>query len=321
MSAFCRLALIPAIVTGWLLTAGSALALTPQVKDDAGFFSADAVKKANAIIRDIENQFKKDLVIETYMTVPAGKIKEASDKGSRGPFFHDWAVQQAKAAQVQGIYVLVTKTPGHVEVAVGDKTEKEGFFTSAEGKILRDKMAARFRDKQYDQGLQDGVQFVRDTLSSQVKHRGGAPAAGGGVAGAHQRGFNWAELICPAIVILGVIWLVFGLIRAFAGMGARGGYGGGGYGPGYGGGGGGGFMSGLMGGLFGAMAGNWLYHSMFGGHSYGGGWDSSASGTDAGSSGMDQDYTTSGSDFGDGGGGDVGDSGGGGDFGGGGGDF
>ncbi len=37
-----------------------------QVKDDAGFFSPEAVQKANAAIAEIRSAYKKDVRFETF---------------------------------------------------------------------------------------------------------------------------------------------------------------------------------------------------------------------------------------------------------------
>jgi uncharacterized membrane protein YgcG len=331
MSRAARWVLVPALVAGWLTAAGPARAITPQVKDDASFFSPAAVKKADEVIREIKQRFNKDLVVETFKTVPANKVDQVKemDQQARNRFFADWVAARARELDIDGVYVLICKQPSHIQVGVGPETRKRDFTLANRDELARS-LLSKFKAKEFDDGLLQGVQYVRDTIAANRKVEGRrqqahAPPPAGGHEGGRGGGFNWAGLICPGLVILAVIWLVFGLIRAFSGMGARGGYGGGGYGPGggYGGGGGGGFMSGLMGGLFGAMAGNWLYNSFLGGHSQGGGWgDSSAYGADQGAGptyGSDEgrDFSSTGGDFGDGG--DAG--GGGGDFGGGGGDF
>src|SRR5438045_1397751 len=74
-------------------------ALVSEVKDDAGFFSADAIKKANAEIKAIKEQLKKDLVIETYKELPADKKqayeKVAKDSKERAHFFEEWGRERA----------------------------------------------------------------------------------------------------------------------------------------------------------------------------------------------------------------------------------
>src|SRR5205085_10116773 len=59
--------LLLALVAGWLTLPGTARA---DVKDEGGFFSKEAVEKANRRIAEVKEKHKKDLVIETYSEVP-----------------------------------------------------------------------------------------------------------------------------------------------------------------------------------------------------------------------------------------------------------
>src|SRR6266566_1339303 len=281
---------IPGIVTAWLLAAGSAsAALTPEVKDDAGIFKKETIKQANEEIKQLKDLYKKDLLIETYKEIPADKKASYSEE-SKNRFFQQWALERAKSAGVNGVYVMICMSPPHLQVEVGHETQKKAFTTEDRDELVK-RLQAKFKSKEYDRGLLDAVNFVESKMSA---HLGRASAqrgddnsravppnsSGGGHANAGGTGMGIGGWICLGVVGLAAVWLVFGLIRAFTGMGA--GYGGGGgYGPGYGGGyggGGGGFMSGLIGGMFGAAAGNWMYDSFFRGH--GGGMGSSAYGAD-----------------------------------------
>lgn len=334
-----RWALIPGLVAGWLWLAGPARAVTPEVKDDAGLFTAAAVKRANEIIADVSRRFKKDIVIETYKEVPADKLGQRKSLGD-DRFFPKWAEDRFAALRTDGVYVLICENPKKLLVSVGKKTQERD-FKPADRNRLRDTFVAGLKSGKRDDALVNGVQFIADTIQS--NHRGAEerasarrtttttmPAANHNDGG----GFNWGGILCWGLLIVGGIWLVFGLIRAFTG--GMGGMGGGpGYG-GYGGYGGGGFFSSLMGGLFGAAAGMWMYNNFFGGH--GTGFGSTAYGSDAGAGGVSgsdegQVGSTTSDDWGDSGGGDTGGDwgggdagggdwgGGGGDWGGGGGDF
>src|SRR5262249_38302300 len=72
-------AALPALLL--LTAAGPASALTPKVNDEAGFFSPAAVEKANDVIDEIRHKYHKDLLIETFKTVPsdqADRVKNMS---------------------------------------------------------------------------------------------------------------------------------------------------------------------------------------------------------------------------------------------------
>jgi uncharacterized membrane protein YgcG len=70
---------------------------------------------------------------------------------------------------VIGIYVLITKEPGHIQVEVGHETQKAA-FTSKDRDRLRDILIDGFQKKEYDRGLLDAVQFVEKTLDENHAH-------------------------------------------------------------------------------------------------------------------------------------------------------
>ena len=294
---------------GLLSLGARAQTAVAEVRDEAHFFSAGAVAQANETIQEIKQRSKKDLLIETVRQVPEYKSDEAnsSDEKVKGRFFANWAIQRARAEGINGIYVLITREPGHVEVVVGNQTRT--IFPDEKRHRLSQLLLTHFRQKEYDEGLLAAVKDVRSVLAS-------APTAGkvtaapvnpnrpghnqptvpsptvpsptvpqrpvpGGRAGA--AGGSWLPWLGIGLAVVVGIWLLSAVLRAIsgnqqrpygAGYGGPGPYGGGpspygGYG-GYGG--GGGFFSNMMGGLFGAAAGSWLYDQFSGGHSLHGGY-------------------------------------------------
>ncbi len=311
-----RCALLSALILGWCANVAPVLAQNKTapartVEDNAGFFSAQARKQANAEIAEIKRQYHKDLFIQTFNVPRAGFDKvDIKDKEARSRFFHDWANDQARNSGITGVYVLVFKDPSNpkqwwIQPMVGPGTLKSGRFTQANRDELGKRFQARFA-KDPDAALTDAVAYVHETL------RTNTPAAGAVTPpAAAPTGEGMSPLVgyvCAGVVVLLVVWLVIAVIRAMSGGGAAAGS------PAAG----GGFLSSLLGGLLGAAAGMWLYNSMFGSHTPSVGADpGSMSAGDADSSDAGQDFSGGG-----GGGGDWGDTGGdagGGDFGGGGG--
>jgi uncharacterized membrane protein YgcG len=140
---------------------GGAAAVAPEIKDDAKFFSPEAVKKANADIREIMRRYGRDLLIETFPSAPAdrlAKVKEMSSE-DRAKFFHTWAVERAEAAVVNGVYILVCKDPAHVRVEITPKARS--VFNERAYDKLTEILLNDFRAKRFDEGLEAAVRFVR----------------------------------------------------------------------------------------------------------------------------------------------------------------
>lgn len=327
-----------------MLAVASASPARAAVKDEAGFFSATAIQKANSEIAEIQRRFRKNLLIETVRTVPDDKVDRVKqmDRSARDSFFHKWANERARADGVNGVYVLICKSPGHVQVEAGADTKKRA-FTPQNERALSNLLITAFREKKYDRGLEDAVSYVQRSMANNLAGhtRSAGPIVGPtGHAGPNRNapitGGSMSWIVWLILIVVGV-WICFALLRGISrGMGAGGrppgpggpGYGGYGYGGGGYGGGGGGFMSSVLGGLFGAAAGNWLYDSFFRGGSTHSFSDYNAGtfneGSTTGGSDVGQDYTGAGGDFDDSVQAERDDSGAGGDFGGddfGGGDF
>src|SRR5207253_4695224 len=117
MLSLLRWTLTPAIVLGWLLASGRATAAIPEIKDEAHFFNKETLQKANDVIREIHDEFKQDLVIETFPTPPGGEEKaeqlkdKAMSKEARQKFFADWEHQRARDERIGGVQVLICKSP------------------------------------------------------------------------------------------------------------------------------------------------------------------------------------------------------------------
>ncbi len=303
-----------------LLSASSVQAEFVGIRDNGSFFSESAKSEATRNLVELEKRFKKDLAVETFAGIPdeVKKGVDLTDKAAVRRMFEQWALKEARQLKVNGVYVLLVKDPAHLQVEVGNTTQKQA-FTLQDRDNLVSTMVGKLREKKNDEALLSGVNFV---LTAMASHSASLPRNQTRAVQApmrtvdHGREESSSPWVTIIVVLLGVglIWIVFNVIRSIF----RGGMTpGGGVSPGLGGG-GGGFMSSMLGGMFGAAAGMWLYDQFSGGHdSSAWGADSSNRGNDdQGFGGQDTDYSGSGGDFGgDSGGGDSG--GGGGDFGGG----
>src|SRR5262249_36684303 len=158
--------------------AGAANAETPAVKDNARppFFKSETVEKANKVLREIHDQYGKDLVIEAFSSVPEEDREKVKSREDRDRYFKQWLQKLAREQQVNGVVVLICRSPGHVEVGAGRQTEKRDFLPSNErelGKIFLEHLAKN--NYKPDEGLMRGVEYVRDTL--RAHHQGSTTAS------------------------------------------------------------------------------------------------------------------------------------------------
>jgi len=284
-----------------------------EIRDRAGMFSPDAIRKAEATLDRVEQQYRAATIVETTGPLDGQPVDAV-------------ARQHAERSGIEGIYVLISKD-GKIDVLDSHK-----FLGNERRRAIMQSFIDEFRQRNFDAGLIAGAQTIERTVGDVgglKQARSGAPAPAPAPAQARRgSGGGLGVLMIIGLVIVGVLLVtrLFGGNRAGYGPGqmpmqGRPGYGPGmggpGYGPGYGAPGygrGGGFFSGLLGGLGGAMAGNWLY-VQFRGHNHPG-TPTDYTGADASNTGGAEPGGDWGSTSGDWGGSDAG---GGGDWGGGGG--
>ena len=244
-----------------LMSLGGAVssASPAAIEDNGDFFSASAKAEAARNIGELEKAVHKDLAIETFKEAPADVAQEASsgDKAETNRVFEAWAEKQAKAKHVNGVYILLVKSPAHLQVLVGNDTQKR-LFTLQDRETLVSTMLTSLRAKKYDEALLDAVNFVSTTMRAHAVadlRTGAAPGhvAPLGEVRRAQSGFpGW---LIPVLLVVVVLWVIRVIFRGISGgSGMMGG--GAPMGPMYGGGGGGGgFFSSMLGGIFGAAAG------------------------------------------------------------------
>jgi uncharacterized protein len=307
-----------------------------EIRDKAKLFSPEAVKKAEAELERIEKEYSVPVAIETVESLEGRKINTV-------------LAEHARAANVKGIYILISKDDHAIQVETYKDYAK--YVTAEKDRTIRDVFTREFKAKDFDAGLLKGIDKTDSTLSEAraeaggslrpkatppVAHRGGVPPVGRELPGKPSSGgmSMWLTIglgLLALFIVIRVLGAIFGGgNRGYAGnqrmMGPGGApMGGPGYGPGYGGGGGGGgggFMSSMFGGIGGALAGNWLYDQFSGGRHHDTSMGSSGYDPSSGAGVPDQasgpDYVGPADNGGDWGGGGA--DAGGGDWGGGGGD-
>jgi hypothetical protein len=149
-----------------LLLISRAGAVAPQIRDDGKFFSPDAVKKADEQIRDLYAKYRKDVLIETFPSVPADQLEKvkAMDQKQKSEYFHKQAEDRAKQRAVNGIYILITREPKYlyVQITPSAKTVFDREFYNR----LREVLFSNFGEEHFDEGLAAAVRAVQERLAN-----------------------------------------------------------------------------------------------------------------------------------------------------------
>ncbi|MGL4555746.1 MAG: TPM domain-containing protein [Gemmataceae bacterium] len=165
MTAF-RIAALGLLLT--FLAGGAALAVyPPEVKDDGKFFKNVSLVEANKRVRAIYEKYQKDVVVETLASLSADQTKQM-DKDGKAKFFAQLSLERSRALGVHGVYVLLVKSPQYIQIHMDPQTQKRA-FTGSHRTALREKLASRFKEGDFDGGLNAGLELVAQTLEKTAK--------------------------------------------------------------------------------------------------------------------------------------------------------
>src|SRR5207244_1208193 len=126
-----------------------------------------------------KKRFKKDLVLETFKSPPSDiqKQLEGQDGPGKNKVFAEWLRQRSVARRGDGILVLISKEPPHIQIGASDSTFKKAFLPKDRDELGKHLLAG-FKAKQYDQALADALVFVYDTMDRNTSPPLPAPVAG-----------------------------------------------------------------------------------------------------------------------------------------------
>ena len=135
------------------------------MKDPAGFFTPATVQQANTEIRELKKRYGYDIVVETIKALPEeqNQLIQGKNAAARDQVFEDWLRQRARNAGVNGVFMLICKAPPHLQVDVAPEV-KAKTFPEADVKRVRDLLVARFKDKEFDQGLLAALAQIQETF-------------------------------------------------------------------------------------------------------------------------------------------------------------
>lgn len=122
-----------------------------ESKDSAKMFKPETWKQVNAAAERMLKEKAIDFVIDTIEAPPnnmAEKVR-AMKTEEREKYFHGLVNDRAKADKLQGVYIIICKSPTYMYVG----TTGDAHFPSEAGSRIRQTLLGSLRDKKFDEGL------------------------------------------------------------------------------------------------------------------------------------------------------------------------
>ncbi len=185
--------------------------LTGRVVDEAGILSVDARERLSAMSKAHEEKTSNQVVVLTISTLGGESIEDYATRA-----FETWKLGQA--GKDNGVLVIVVPNDRRMRIEVGYGLEGTLPDVVA-ARVIRERMAPRFKSGDYDAGVLDGVSAIVARLEGRASTDGSAdaPVASSGNASifdsAQIRAFESDLPPWPMRILLGAF--IFGIIGIF----------------------------------------------------------------------------------------------------------
>jgi hypothetical protein len=135
-----------------------------ESKDGAKVFSEAAWMKVHQTAEKLLKEKNMDLLIETIPSVPQKDLErvKAMKPEEREKYFKEYAIERAKAEKMKGIYVVVCRSPGFMYVDIHSVPASN--FPAGFGSKLTSILLTRFKEKKFDQGLEEGLNYILESV-------------------------------------------------------------------------------------------------------------------------------------------------------------
>ena len=180
-----------------------------EIRDRAGIFTAEAIKKAETVLDRIERRTKIPVVIETIEAIP-GLDRDASATEKQRAV-EQLAEKRAREIGYEGVYLLISKND-RVFSRVLVKERFDSLLPPEKRQEVRDTLTREFKGGQFDEGLLKTTALLDSALAEAPAVSGlrravpGMPAPRRGDA--HGAKFGLGTLFAIGLGIVGVLLLL-----------------------------------------------------------------------------------------------------------------
>lgn len=133
--------------------------LTGRIHDEAEILSPGARERIEAILKAHEARSGNQIVVLTVRSLEGESIEEYAVK-----VFNIWKLGQA--GEDNGVLLLVAPADRRMRIEVGYGLEGE-LTDAAASRIIRDVIAPRFKENDFDRGIEDGTTAIVSLLEGQ----------------------------------------------------------------------------------------------------------------------------------------------------------
>lgn len=129
-----------------------------ESKDEGKFFGEETWKKVAPAAEKLLKQKGVDFLFETVESLPKADLEKlkAMKADEREKFYKEYTDARAKELKLNGVYIIVSKTPATLYVHISKTSD----FPQDFGPRLRSALIMNFVDKKFDQGLQKAIDMT-----------------------------------------------------------------------------------------------------------------------------------------------------------------
>lgn len=164
--------MLPALLATTLLFGLIALAGEHELWDEAHFFKPETLDRVEESLRDVRARFGKDLMIETFASIP-DDLKPTFQRDGKVKFFEKWTTVEASDLHVDGVMILICGQPSYIQVDVGSETQKKAFTLDDRDELV-EILSSAFKKHEFDAGIVNAAFFIQNRIA---RNLGGGPAA------------------------------------------------------------------------------------------------------------------------------------------------